>query len=195
MGLDVDLIQFTDLDTEAILKFARASREPGALNCKAIARALGLPENIVGSNFYSGTQISYASEKHGAWPLVGEWTSFRSTRELIEFFTGKDFYFVFPEAIGDPEYLRPNWAASRKKLHDILEQIRHLKPAQMEHYRQQFILPEIPPQYLEKVPSSMQATSAQLLGNHIAQIEVIIETLDHVLNHKKPHEFLLRWSA
>src|SRR5579862_3975360 len=172
MGLDVDLIQFTDLETEAILKFARASREPGALNCKAIARALGLPEKIVGSYFYSGTKISYASEKHGPWPLVGEWTSFRSTRELIEFFTGKNFYFIFPEARGDPEYLRPNWAASRKKLHDILEQIRQLEPAQMECYHRQFILPEIPPQYLEKVPPAMRATSAQLLETYIAQIEV-----------------------
>jgi hypothetical protein len=196
MGLDVSLVQFTNVDTEAILKFSQASSEPGAgVKLKTIARALGLPESIIGAYYYGGTKISYPSKKHGAWPQVGDWSSFASTRELIEHFTGKDFYFIFPEAEGNPEYLRPDWAASRKRLVDILEQLQKLTLPSIEGFRAQFITPNVPQNYLEKVPPSKLATTTQLVDSYVAQVEVMIETLDYVLNHERPHEFLLRWSA
>src|ERR1051325_2543083 len=104
MGLDVTLCQFENLDTEAILEFSRFSSEPLAFKkdagdkLKAKARELGLPESILGQPHSGGMQISFPSKKYPEWPPVGDWSSFGTTRELIEHFTGKDIYFILPEA-------------------------------------------------------------------------------------------------
>ena len=201
MGLDVTLCQFRNLDTEAILKFSRFSSEPWALRAgasdrlKAGARDLGLPESIICEPYFGGERISFPSKKYPKWPPVGDWSSFGTTRELIEHFTGKNFYFIFPEAECDPAYLRPDWSASRKRLVDILDVIQKLHPRQMESFVGVFIKPNIPPYLLEKVKPTDYATPRQLVAGEVAEIEVMIETLDYVLDHEHPHQFLLRWSV
>jgi hypothetical protein len=201
MGLDVTLCQFRNLDTEAILKFSRFSSEPWAfevgagVKLKAGARDLGLPESIICEPYFGGERISFPSEKHPKWPLVGDWSSFGTTRELIRQFTGKDLYFVFPEAEGDPAYFRPDWSASKERLTDILNVIQGLHPRQMESFVDVFVKPNIPSYLLERVKSTDCATPAELWAGDVAQIEVMIETLDYVLNHEHPRQFLLRWSV
>lgn len=200
MGLDVTLCQFRSLDVEAILSFSQFSSEPWAfepgagVRLKAGARERGLPESIITEPYFGGERISFPSKKHPTWPPVGDWSSFGTTREFIEFFTSKDFYFVFPEAKGDPAYLKPDWLASKQRLVEILDELSELRPAQIELFFERFVKPNIPPYLLEKVPPAQRATASELFSGHIAQIEVMIETLDYVLNHKRPQEFLLRWS-
>ena len=209
MGLDVYLYQFKDVDTDAILELSRLVEEP--CNNKEFekwkankaerrqklsfrAKELGFPEKRFSQPGFGGIQISFPSAKHPKWP-VGQWYSLSSVRELMEFFTEKNIYFVFPEAEGDPWFLRPDWAASRKKLVDILRELEGVTPAHFQDYRAQFAKPNLPWDLLEKVKPEHLATPSQMLAGDLAQIEVMIETLDHVLNHERPHEFLLRWSA
>jgi hypothetical protein len=117
------------------------------------------------------------------------------TRELMEHFTGKDLYFVFPEAEGNPAYFRPDWSASRRRLAAILEALQKLNPAQIEDYHAQFVMPHVPQFLLEKLEPTQLASAAEVVAGELAQIEVMIETLDYVLNHDRPQEFLLRWSV
>lgn len=200
MGLDVTLCQFSDLDAEAILEFARFAYDPSVLkpnsgvNLKAKARELGLPESILPMPYFGGERISFPSKKYPEWPPVGDWSSFRMTREIMEHFTGRNIYFVFPEAVGDPPLFRPDWTKSRRRLAEILEELQHVTPAQMEDYHAQFVLAEIAP-LIERWKSVPRATAAQIFTRQLAQIEVMIETLDYVINHERPREFLLRWSA
>ena len=78
MGLDVNLIQFKDVDTDAIMEFARFAYEPDAgqsqrMSARDKTRELGLPESIIGSPFFGGMKISYPSKKHPESMPVGEW--------------------------------------------------------------------------------------------------------------------------
>ena len=65
MGLDVTLCRFSDFDTEAILKFSAASRQPWAFEAgagarlKARARELGLPESILPAPYLGGTPVPF----------------------------------------------------------------------------------------------------------------------------------------
>lgn len=200
MGLDVNLCLFRNLDTEAILKLARCSSEPwafevgAALKLKAIARDLGLPESIICEPYFGGEQVSFSSKKYPKWPRVGDWSSFSTTRQLIEHFTGKNLYFFFPEAEGDPTFFRPNWSESKKRLAATLEVIQGLHPRHMESFVGIFFEPNIPPYLLERVNPKDCASASELLAGDVAQIEVMIETIDYVLNHEYPRQFLLRWS-
>jgi hypothetical protein len=200
MGLDVILCRFRNLDTEAILKFSRLSSESWAFEVgagaklKAGARELGLPESIISEPYFGGERISFPSRKHPELP-VGDWSSFRSTRELIEHFTGKNFLFVFPEAEGSPAYIRPVWSASRKRLAEILEEVQKLNFRQIESFIAVFVKPHIPPYLLERARPADCATTMELFAGYAAQIEVMIETLDYVLNDEHPQEFLLSWSG
>jgi len=207
MGLDVNLCRFGTLDTEAILELSRFAGEPWAFEAgadrklKAKARELGLPEGILAQSYFGGTGVSLPSRKHPEGPPVGDWSSFGGTRELMKCFTGKDIYFVFPEAeaIGAGHgFFRPDWMAARTKLIGILQALRTVKPAEIEDYHAQFVTPQVPQDLLEQVkrlnPAQI-ATPSQVFGGGLAQIEVMIETLDVVLNSENPGEFLLYWSA
>jgi hypothetical protein len=201
MGLDVTLCHFRNLDTEAILKFSRFSSEPWAfevgagVKLKAGARDLGLPESIISEPYFGGERVSFPSKKYPKWPPVGDWSSFSTTLELIEHFTGKDLYFVFPEAEGNPPWLRPDWPTSREKLVGLLEVVGGLHPRQIESFISVFVKPNVPSYLVDRVKPGDCVTSTDWFAGHIAQIEVMIETLDFVLNHERPQEFLLRWSV
>jgi len=206
MGLDVTLVQFEDLDTEAILEFSRFAYAPCAFaasassDLKARARELGLPENIIGKSYLGGTKISFPSKKYPQWPLVGDWSSFSTTRELMEHFTGKDIFFVLPEArdvCGGLGFFRPDWSASKLRLVEILEEVQLLGPAQIEDFHAKFSKPYVPQDLLEKVKKlnpTMIATPSEIFAGKVAQIGVMIETLDFVLSSENPKEFLLYWS-
>jgi len=175
MGLDVHLYQFKDVDTETILKLAQfsevpvASRGEGTLAAKA--RELGLSEKIIPQPGFSGTQISFPSTKHPEWP-VGDWYNFGTIRAMLHNFVGKDLYFVFPEAKNLHGLFRPDWAEARKRLSEILQTLHRLEPAQW--------------------ASVFGSGGRQDRG--LNQLEVMIETLDFVLNSDNPREFLLFWS-
>ena len=224
MGLDVYLYQFNGLNTEAILKLSRYSEElsfeaidkrkaqpnseigqyPSERDWiesrkKLINRAceLGLPESIVDKDPYGGELVSAFSKKYPERE-VGEWHSFATARELMEYVTGKNIYFVFPEAKGDPELIRPNWAKSKQRLNDVLSQLHKLGPAEIEEFYERFVIGDIHPEFLKKIQRVFPAKSTDAsdsLAGYLAQIEVMIETMDYVLNHERPQEFLLRWSA
>jgi len=207
MGLDVTLCQFKTLDTEAILELSRFAGEPWAFEpgagekLKAKARGLGLPEGILPQSYFGGTHVSFPSSKYPEGPPVGEWSSFGGTRELMERFTGKDIYFVFPEAeaIGAGHgFFRPDWMAARAKLAGILQTLRTVKPTEIEDYHARFVIPQVPQDLLERVrrlnPAQI-ASPPQVFARNLAQIEVMIETLDFVLDRENPREFLLFWSA
>ena len=206
MGLDVKLCQFRTVDPEAILQLSRFAAEPWAFEpgagekLKAKARELGLPEGILAQSYFAGTGVSFPSNKHPEGPPVGDWSSFSGTHELMEHFTGKDFYFVFPEAKGidGNGFFRPDWMAARAKLVGILQALRTVKSAEIEDYHARFVTPEIPQSVLEDVkrlnPAQL-ATPSQVYARELAQIEVMIETLDFVLSSENPGRFLLYWSA
>lgn len=219
MGLDVDLCQFKDIDTDAILKLWQFSEKPWASEAynrwratpesergeyplerrkteyreqlAAKAQELGLPKGIVEDHLFGGTKISFPSAKHPRWP-VGEWYSFSTVREMMEYFTGDDFYFIFPEARGIHGLFRPDWAESRERLADFLEVLRKLESAQIEDFHKRFVQPHASPPHL--FPGVKRASVSEMFADNLAQIEVMIETLDLVLNSDNPREFLLYWS-
>jgi hypothetical protein len=175
MGLDVHLYQFEGVDTEAILKLAQfselpvASRDRGTLAAKA--SELGLSQKIIPQPGFGGTQISFPSTKHPEWP-VGDWYSFGTIRALLHGYFGKDLYFIFPKAKNLHGLFRPDWAEARKRLNEILQTLHRLEPAQ----------------WASVFGSGGRQNSA------LNQLEVMIETLDFVLNSDNPREFLLFWS-
>jgi len=206
MGLDVNLCRFKTLDTEAILELSRFAGEPWAFEAgagkklTAKARELGLPEGILSKSYFGGTGVSLPSRKHPEGPPVGDWSSFGGARELMERFTGKDLYFVFPEAkgINGHGFFRPDWMAARAKLVGILQALRTVNSTDIEDYHARFVIPEVPQDLLAQVkrlnPAQI-ATPSQVFAGKLAQIEVMIETLDFVLNSENPREFLLYWSG
>jgi|GEM_PF-5233357 len=222
MSLDVWLYQFKDVDTDVVLELSRLSEEPYSdeefqkwkalpssergdsfptKECKAagyqklVARAdqLGFPKSRFAEPGFGGTPISFPSTRHPKWP-VGEWYSFSTVRELMENFTGKNFYFVLPEAEGIHGLFRPNWAASRMRLAEILDALRKLTQKQVADFHARFVMAQIPPVFLERWKSVPRATATDIFEDCLAQIEVMIETLDFVLNSGNPREFLLYWS-
>jgi len=207
MGLDVTLCHFKTLNTEAILELSRFAGEPWAFEpgagkkLKAKACELGLPEGILAQSYFGGTQVSFPSKRYPEGPPAGDWSSFGGTRELTERFTGKDIYFVFPEAeaIGASHgFFRPNWMAARTRLVGILQTLRTVKSAEIEDYHERFVKPEVPQDLLARVRSlnpEQIASPSQMFAGNLTQIEVMIETLDFVLDSENPREFLLYWSA
>ncbi len=206
MGLDVTLCQFKTLDTEAILELSRFSGEPWAFEAgageklKAKARELGLPDGILARSYFGGTEVVFPSKKHPEGPPVGDWSSFGGTRELMEYFAGKDFHFVFPEAEGvhGHGFFRPDWRAAKAQLTEILQALRTVKSTEIEDYHARFVESQVPRDLLERVKSltpAQVASPLEVFAGKLAQIEVMIETLDVVLTHENPKEFLLYWSA
>jgi hypothetical protein len=173
MGLDVTLYQFSGADVEAILKLACLADEARAhmkVDIKAEARKLGLPEAIVAEPGFGGTRISYSSAKNPEW-IVGDWHSFGHIRAMLRHFFGKDLYFIFPEAKDIHGLFRPDWREAKNRLVEILQELKDISPATWKE-----VFPfDVPDRGLK-------------------QLEVMIETLDFVLNSDNPEEFLLYWS-
>ena len=204
MGLDVHLYQFEGVDTDAILKLWQFSEEPWAYEefekwtitppsergnfpsekakaeghekLVANARELGLSEMIVKDGVFGGKQITFPSKKHPEW-TIGDWYSVSTLREIVEHFTGKNFYFAFPEAEGIHGLFRPDWETSRKRLVGILKELQGIDPRQFDAFNKEFVL------------------QGQMFKGRMEQLEVMIETLDFVLNSDNPKEFLLYWSS
>ncbi|HSY18993.1 MAG TPA: hypothetical protein VK815_11690 [Candidatus Acidoferrales bacterium] len=201
MGLDVWLYQFKGLNTDAILKLSQFSEEPWASGAfqkwktlpesdrgpfpseadriahreklAARARELGIPEKILKHESFGGEHICFPSKANPQMP-VGDWYSFSMTQTLMKHFIGKDIYFAFPEAGEDLHYyFKPDWAAAKGKLSEILKELKKVEPAELEKFC--FGLSES-------------------FDHHLNQIEVMIETMDYVLSHPHPEEFLLCWS-
>jgi hypothetical protein len=173
MGLDITLYQFSAADVEAILGLARRAdeaRAPGKVDIKAEARKLGLPETIIAESGFGGTRISLPSKKDCEW-LVGDWHSFGQIRALLRHFFGKDLYFIFPEAKGIYGLFRPDWQEAKNRLVNILQELKEISPSTWQ---------EVYPFDTSK--------------RGLKQLEVMIETLDFVLNSDNPREFLLYWS-
>jgi hypothetical protein len=173
MGLDIDLYQFKKKQVEAILKLAclaDPARMPEKVDIKMEARKLGLPETIVGEPGFGGTRISFPSTKYSEW-LIGEWHSFGQIRAILRNFFGKDWYFVFPEAKGIHGLFRPDWRQTRNRLIQILQELKETSPATWQ----------------EVYPFATR-------DDALKPLEVMIETLDFVLNSDNPREFLLYWS-
>jgi len=201
MGLDVWLYQFKGLDTEAILKLSQFSEAPWASEAfqkwkalpesqrgpfpleadkiahretlAAMAQYLGIPERILTHGSFGGEHICFPSKINPQMP-VGDWYSFSTTRALMEHFTGKDIYYALPGAKADLHYFfRPDWAAAKGKFSEILLELKKVETAD-----------------LEKFCTGMSGS----FDHHLNQIEVMIETMDYVLSHTHPEEFLLCWS-
>ena len=158
----------------------------------AKAQESGLSEGIAIDPNFGGTKISLPSKQHPKW-TVGEWYSFGTARELIAYATGKDFYFVFPEANNIHGFFRPDWMAARKRLANILGRIKKLNQAQIEDFHSRFVMPDVQ-WLLKRVKPTQLASASEIFAGLVAQIEVMIETLDFVLNSENPKEFLLYWS-
>lgn len=221
MGLDVHLYQFKDVDTEAILKFWKHSQEPWVYygsgkwkakplpergnfssdkdwvnyreHLRATTKEAGLPEQKAEEGCFGGEEISFPSKQHPEWP-VGEWHSFSTVRGIMEHFTGHDIYFILPEAKDVYGFFRPDWAASRKRLREMLKELQELTQEQKEDYHDHFIKPHIPQNLAERWKNVKQASGTEIIAVCLAQMEVMIETLDFVLNSGNPREFLLYWS-
>jgi hypothetical protein len=200
MGLDVYLYQYKDVDADAILKLLWFSEEPwafksfnqwnalpqsergtfpsekdkaeGRKKLQAKARELGLPDKIVDENTFGGTQISFPSKQHPEW-LVGDWYSLGITRVIMKNFTDKELDFVFPEIKNERRYFKPDWLESKNRLTKILQELKKLAPTQVDDFCR-----------------GLSTT----FKDHLSQIEVMIETLDFVLNSENPKQFILLWS-
>jgi len=173
MGLDINLYQFKKKQVEAILKLAclaDPARMSDQVNIRAEARKLGLPETIVTEPGFGGKRISFPSAKHPEW-LVGEWHSFGNVRAILRNFFGKDLYFLFPEAKGIYGLFRPDWLEAKNRLMEILQELNEISPSTWQ----------------EVYPYATR-------DNAVKKLEVMIETLDFVLNSGNPREFLLYWS-
>lgn len=200
MGLDVYLYQFKDVDTDAILKLWKHSGEPWVYDgcgkwkakppperenfpsdrdwaeyrekSRTKAKQMGIQEKAINEGCFGGEKISFPSKQHPEWP-VGEWYSFSTVRGIIKHFTGHDIYFIFPEAKDVYGFFRPDWAAARLRLAQVRDELKKVKTLQLESY----------------TPGLRES-----FDGYLAQLEVIIETLDFVLNSGNPREFLLYWS-
>lgn len=202
MGLDVHLYQFKDVDTDVILELSRLAEEPysdeefqkwkamppfqrgdsfpsakrkaeGYQKLLARARELGFPETRFSQPGFGGTGIDFPSPHHPEW-AVGDWYSLGTTCGIMKHFTGNDIYSVFPEAKDLHGLFRPDWSESRKQLMGILQELKRMKPAEIE---------------------SFISGLSESFDHHLNQLEVMIETLDFVVNSGNPREFLLFWSA
>ena len=220
MGLDVYLYQFKNRDMDATLKLWQFSEEPWAFEAferwhalpqsergvfpsekdkaesrkkmTAKAQELGLSEEVAMDPNLGGTKISFPSKQHPQWP-VGEWYSFSTVRELIAYATGKDFYFVMPEARNIHGFFRPDWMTARKRLANILGRIKELNQTQIEDFHSRFVMPDVQ-ELLKKMKPAQLASASEIFARLVAQIEVMIETLDFVLNSGNSKEFLFYWS-
>ncbi len=180
MGLDVKLCQFKDVNTDAILELSRyddlwtvmPKAEKGSFqDVVRKAQELGLSEATPKESLFGGTEISFPSKRHPQLP-VGDWYSFSITFELMQRFIGKDIYFVFPEAKGDPKFFRPDWAESKERLENILPVFRKLEKEDIEDFHKQFVMPHVPKHLLEKIKPSQLAPAPEILAKQIAQVEV-----------------------
>ena len=199
MGLDVYLYQFKDVDPDAILELARfeedlhneefrkwkagpesergqylTEKDRSETREKVLQKThdFGLPESVVRTCQYGGTKVSFPS-KHPDYP-IGEWVCIWTIRNLMQHATGKDIYFVFPEALGDPHWLQPDWAASKQRFSDIVDQIKSMKPEEISR-----VIPDY----------------STGLDVRINQMEAMMETLDFVLAQENPKQFLFYWSS
>jgi len=201
MGLDIYLYQFRNVDTDAILKLWEFSEEPWAFEgfkrwsalpesergifpsekekaegrekLMAKARELGLPERVAAEQSFGGVNISFPSKLHPRW-MVGDWYSLSTTRAIMQEFTSKDLYYVFPEAKTGSRLFKPNWSQAKERLTEILKVLRRASPEQLERF--------------------IAGLSDSFADYHLSQIEVMIETMDFVLNSDNPNEFFLLWS-
>ena len=78
---------------------------------------------------------------------------------------------------------------------DILQEVQLLNSDQIEYFHARFLRPHVPAHLLARVKPEQLATPSEIFAREMAQIDVMIETLEYVLNHDSPREFLLRWSA
>ena len=180
MGLDVYLYQFRNVDTDSILKLSSFSDKLGSCEnvskakakLKAKARQLGLPEEIAIDPCCGGAKVSVISKRFSSWD-IGTWAGLDVILAITSHFLSKDVYFIFPEAEGDPQFFRPDWCAAKVRLSEILQELKKLKPAQLESF----------------IPSYWE-----LFENDLKEIEIVIETIDYVLSQSDSKQFLLCWS-
>ena len=88
-------------------------------------------------------------------------------------FINRDIYYVIPEAKGDPQFIRPDWSAAKKRMIELLDEFQKLDLKCLAEFGD----PE------------------REFKDHIENIMVIIETFDFVLLQTNPKQFLLYWSA
>jgi hypothetical protein len=89
-------------------------------------------------------------------------------------FVGKELFYIFPEAQGEPRYFKPNWAEAKERATEVLRELTKLEPAEFDEF----------------CPGLSQS-----IDQHLNQIEVMVETIDFVLNSDNPKEFLILWSG
>ncbi len=201
MGLDVVLYRFATHDTDAVLNVARrvedywakqsqqhdhASESYPSKSMRAGARGVlgpvcefyGLPVTAHECITSLATQVEYGWEQAPASPFnVGSWDDCFSSQmsQLTKLFCTPQRieYEFFPEAVNDPELIKPNWSRSRDRIEKRLTQLNT-----MTHEHQDFLLIAC----VDPV-------------NEFAQIrdglKVMAETMDCVLRDSRPNDFLL----
>ena len=202
MGLDINLYQFKNVDTDIVLELSRLTEEPGNPeefqrwkatpqaergpfpSKRAVAEARekllakvqeeGLPKEIIHDYHFGGEGVSFQSKKYAGWK-VGEFYSLGTIRVILQHFTRHQMDFVFPEAktIDGHGFFRPNWTSAKMRLTEILEKLKSLDSDQL---------------YKVYPPLSKS------IDRELNQIGVIIETMDFVLESGNPKQFLLHWS-
>jgi hypothetical protein len=148
MGLDVYLYQFSEVDAGAILNLSdyydelcgTGSNQPEwkqiEIKLQQRASELSLPIKNIDNLCDEGVEIHLPSQKHpdGSF-AVGEWESgLDFLNEMLRRFIHRDFYYLFPEAEGDPALLRPNWIRSRVRTIEILDEFKKLNPAILKEF-------------------------------------------------------------
>jgi hypothetical protein len=155
---------------------SEAEKVEARMEMKAKACELGLPESIVGAYHFGGTEVSFPSKRFpDSRTVIGEWTgayTYYIDDENSQL-TGRDLYYVFPEALGDPHFIKPDWAAAKSRMLEILTEFHNLDVKKMET--------------IDYKKEKFRCLAERM--------EIIIETIDYVMAQKNPDRFLLCWSA
>ena len=147
---------------------ASASLEP-------ISASLGFHANAHEHLGSFGEQIAFpCQEIPDSTFHIGEWDGFSDVLGILNsVFNEKLEYEFFPEAVGDPSWIKPEWAACHERIEARLNQIIALETQSL-----------APPLAFE---DDFRECVECLL--------VMSKTIEYVLKSSTPEEFLLYWSA
>jgi hypothetical protein len=168
------------------------------------------PKKMVTDVFWASEEIRKISRRHPNQGMkLGDWHDFGYLNGVIGEATGKEFYFVFPEAEGDPEIVIPSWHGARTRLLWLREEFSRIDPTEppLDDASETGISEIAAFEHVTGISAqSMSNNKPRLKGNlsdfarkrhaeQVRSLDLMIETIDPILDQPAISEFLLNWSA
>ncbi len=154
-----------------------------ALRLAPICRSLGLPEDAHETWESRGQPVELVwSPVANARFDLGTWDFGHEIGLISHVFSCRIEYRCFPEAMGDPRWIKPDWRLSYDEIFKVLQDFR---AAGLDHprFRELFSV------------DGDEDWAEEVFGDCEACLFVMAETMQYVLDRPNPREFLLNWSA